>query len=508
MGTTRNPLAGRYFNDPNFGAALSNLASAFAPPGAEEMLGWEQLRGTRAENDRLSSLWDAAGSDFDRMGAAAGRWTPTQSYYAVDQANATDRRGQDLDYALGTRGQNVDLATAIGTTPLERTEAIAGLSPEMAAALGLPEIAPVSGASLGAEAAPLTETQVRGQFLLGAQADGSLTDQDIWSMAMGDTPTTNVVDPVTGQPRVAFSGEAARNGATPFVNPGSKAGVDFGNYKAPDGREGSYIADPNTGTLKDAATGEPLPQGVTLYKLEGGSKDDATGGTNANQTTYNNLSATLTQSDMILDDLSTLIQSNAGAAGLAGTLQSVAQDLGQTAREFDEVFGTGVDGLVNQGMVAALGQSSSGGSYDPVFQQIRSGMLQLAYLNAKRDNPSGEVSRFALERQMEALSQGLLGNDQSVLAALAYQRRANEIARAAAERLVGNTPGTVAPINPAGAGAGASTPPAAGALQPVGSTPAPAASGNLPTVVTDEDYNALPAGAEFIGDDGKRYRKQ
>lgn len=505
MGTRTNPLAGRYFNDPNFGAALSNLAAAFAPPDAQEMLGYEQLRGTRAENDRLSSLWDAAGGDFDRMGMAAGQWDPTQSYYAVDQSNATARRGQDLTYDLGARGQNVDLAQAYATQPLERTQAMAGLPPEIAAALGLPELAPTNGAVLGAEAKPMTEEQVRGQFLLGAQADGSLTDQDIWSMAMGDTPTMNVIDPVTNQPRVAFSGEAARNGATPFVNPGSKAGVDFGNYKAPDGREGSYIADPNTGTLKDAATGEPLPQGVTLYKLEGGSKDDATGATNANLTTYNSLSATLTQSDMILDDLSTLIQSNAGAAGLAGTLQSVAQDIGQTAREFDEVFGTGVDGMVNEGMISALGQSNANGPYDPVFQQIRSGMLQLAYLNAKRDNPSGEVSRFALERQLDALSQGLLGNDQSVLAALSYQRRANEIARASAERLIGNTPGTVAPIDPAGAGTGST--PAPGALQPVSATPAPA-SGGLPTVTTDAEYDALPAGAEFIGDDGKRYRKQ
>lgn len=35
----------------------------------------------------------------------------------------------------------------------------------------------------------------------------------------------------------------------------------------------------------------------------------------------------------------------------------------------------------------------------------------------------------------------------------------------------------------------------------------PRGAGDLPTVTTDAQYEALPSGAEFIGDDGKRYRK-
>lgn len=52
---------------------------------------------------------------------------------------------------------------------------------------------------------------------------------------------------------------------------------------------------------------------------------------------------------------------------------------------------------------------------------------------------------------------------------------------------------------------------AAKARKAKGETVAPAAqapaSGNLPTVSIDAEYEALPSGSEFVGSDGKRYRK-
>jgi hypothetical protein len=58
------------------------------------------------------------------------------------------------------------------------------------------------------------------------------------------------------------------------------------------------------------------------------------------------------------------------------------------------------------------------GDYNPKFRQARALLLEFAYANATMNNPSGEVSRYALERELEALGQGLVGNDKGLLGVL------------------------------------------------------------------------------------------
>jgi hypothetical protein len=169
------------------------------------------------------------------------------------------------------------------------------------------------------------------------------------------------------------------------------------------------------------------------------------------------------------------IQGQAGAAGLAGSVQNVGQNILQVGRELGSAFGGGPNALVTPEMLSSIGQVD--GPYDPTFARLRSGMLQLAYLNAQRDNPSGEVSRFALERQIEALGQGLLANDESIMAALSMNKEANARKRAASEALVG---GTVV---------------------------APAGTGGPVTINSDAEYDALPSGTEFVAPDGTIRRK-
>jgi hypothetical protein len=242
------------------------------------------------------------------------------------------------------------------------------------------------------------------------------------------------------------------------------------SYRTPDGRIGTAVFDPNTRQLTDVATGEVLPEGTTTGIIQ--DTAEGLGSTNSNLTDYNRVISTVTTSNMLLDDLERLIQSQSGAAGLPGTIQSLGQDLLQVGLELGAAFSDDPDKIITPDMLSGVAGrvAGTGAGYNPVFREIRTGLLQLAYLNAQRDNPRGEVSRFALERQIEALGQGALGNDQSTLAALGMARRANDRAVAGAEAMMGR--GGQGPASPAQGGA---TPPPPAAVQLLQSNPTPTA---------------------------------
>jgi hypothetical protein len=82
---------------------------------------------------------------------------------------------------------------------------------------------------------------------------------------------------------------------------------------------------------------------------------------------------------------------------------------------------------------------------------------RLGYANARIANGGNEVGQIALARELEALGQGALGNDQSLLAALSVSRQNAQIARARAQRLRGQQPTMPAPIADANRGAAPAT---------------------------------------------------
>lgn len=449
MATRMNPLAGRYFNDPNMATAMSNLASAFAPPSADEALGWAQLRGVNDENARLSTLWEAAGNDFDRMGVAAGQWNPTQSYYAVDTADATARRGQDISASTSMSNNAADNDRALRTAVLGAATDPNGRQAVddqmMSAILGTE----MPGFSMAGPVAP-SETQVLGANLQD-QLGGipGLAE----ALAADGVDASNVVTPdgVRMQP----TGLAALQGAEPFVNKGAEAAMQPVVLLGPEGEELPGFFNPSTGQYS-TSDGQPVPPGFRAARLaQPQGSNEELGITTSNQTDYRRVQQTVVNSNLLIDELQGLIGSRAGAAGLPGTLQMLAQDFVQVGRELGTAFGADPNAIVSQEDLLAI--AGLGENYDPVFRQIRAGMLQLAYLNAQRDNPRGEVSRFALERQIEALGQGMLSNDQSVLASLEMSRSANDRALRAAEALVGRAGAVPAP---------AGTPPPAATPRP------------------------------------------
>jgi hypothetical protein len=92
-----------YFNNPAFAQAASNLSSLFEPPSGTDAAGWANANAKRQEAQRLQDFFEyQTGPDYDRetadrMGVGAGAFTPNQSFYSVDQGNATSRANNAAD---------------------------------------------------------------------------------------------------------------------------------------------------------------------------------------------------------------------------------------------------------------------------------------------------------------------------------------------------------------------------------------------------------------------------
>ena len=424
MATRINPIAGRYFNSPQFAQAMSNLAGAFAPPSAQELLTGAQYQGAVAQNSRLADLWSTAGDDFDRKGMASGQWTPNQSLYAVDQGNLTARRGQDIE--SGDRRYGVDVGAQTQrdvaginqrgaflndrfNTPLGPGETIPGMvGPEadLLGALGLPtETLP---SRFGAPKAPSLDELQAGVFR------GMPLDQQR-AIVGSDVDLTEILS-ADGTP--VYSDELSAIGQPVARNPGGQASMQFKTYRAPDGQTGTAVLNPNTGGMVDAATGQPLPAGTITGDVQG-SAEDITGAQNSRfQGQATAISGALDQ----IDQLSALIQSSPASQGAVGALRGTAQNIIQTGNELGQFFGGTVGEVaaaVNSGVLDA-GLASE--MFDPSIPAIDMLANSLAWQIAKTfsgDRVSNEQLRVA--RDM-------------VGASGAFQNQANSLARLGALR--------------------------------------------------------------------------
>lgn len=423
MATRMNPLAGRYFNSPQFSQAASNLAGAFAPPSAQDAYAGAKAQATRAQEARVAQLFETAGSDFDRMGVAAGVYTPSQSYYSVDQGNAVKRddfasrdrtsiANNTLDNETNIRGQNVDLVEAYATGALGANQAVPGVPAEVAAALGLPVLPPVNGLDIGAVPDPMSETEVKGAERQRLSNSGMLTDEMLLDNIMSDVDTINTVDPETGQPVVTTRGAAI--GQEPYINAGAEAKPTLETYRTPDGRTGTAVFD--GGQWVDTQSGAVLPQGTVTGKIQ----DTAAGlgATTANQTKGNDVAAEMEYGLTQVAAFKQLLAQNPGIMGASGRIQGFAQDFGQAAREFTAQFGSdGVIGSLAEAQRIADGVAGAQG-YDPAFAQAAAYAISMAYFDAKTSDPGGEVNVRELERLIGVYDGGVMGNNAQVGASL------------------------------------------------------------------------------------------
>lgn len=474
MGTRMNPMAGRYFNDPSFASAVSNLAGAFGPPSAEEYLVGEQLRGTRTQNDALTQLMAVADGNPDMLaGIAKGGWLPVQGFEAMRGALANERYGIDKSAETSRLNNTADNDRALNET-------ILGIAADPNGRQALDEdilrAADLDGFPSLPAAGPVAPTaaQVEGSLLSDAQRTGLLTPQDAATAYRSGIPVEQIILEGSTLPVIVPRSES--HNKTPFINKGAEASAKPVTLQLPDGTVEAGTFDPTSSTYR-RQDGSVAPAGTQAFNLaspQGTSSD--VGLTTGVETQYARTFAAVKENDLLLDELESLIRNNPGAAGTPGAIQRMGQDLVQVAKELGAAFGDDTVPITEQQFAAFNSQLGIGQGYDPVFQQLRTGLLQLGYLNAKRDKGGGEPTRFDLERQLEALGQGVLSNDQSVLAAISMNRSANQRALQAAQALL-----------PAGRAGMVGGQPAA-----PGAAPAPGATGGTTQVLTfDENGNMV-----------------
>ncbi len=188
-----------YYNNEAFAQAASNIAALFAPPSGADAAGWATADAKRAQMNNLGRLFDYSQDPnldqtrFDRMGAAAGQWTPSQGYYAVDQSNATSRANNAADNARALQANQLDNQTKaiIGLNgPLNPGQVAPAVSEDFMKLLDMPAIAERVG-----PAKPQTEDELKAAIFANLPPDQKK------AIVFGNTPVENVATP--DGPRIA-----------------------------------------------------------------------------------------------------------------------------------------------------------------------------------------------------------------------------------------------------------------------------------------------------------------
>ena len=456
------------FNDPALGQGFSNLAAAFAPPSGSDLSGYATAAATKQKAAQLAEYYNYAKdpnfdrAQFDRLGVATGTYAPVQGYEALDMNNATQRYGYDVNNATQRYGYDVNAAasiannknTVLGSTISSLYDNLApgdvrpAVPANVAGLVGLPAIDAAQGS-----AKPMSETEVMGAILQG------MPQPDQRAVVTGDIP----VETIMGESGPVIVRRPDAVGKTPYDKP--TGATETQNYRTADGKGGgTAYFDAVAKVWKDTATQLPIPAGSVTFNssLQGGAAETGLNPTVANNSKAQALLAATVSTEDLVNRLETLIQTNPAATGLAGNVISFAQDAKQVIAEFAQKFGGGPDTPVSidelrgatEGLLNGLGAD---GAYNPVYAQAKAMLLELAYQNARLNNGGAEVSRAALEREVDALGQGALGNDQALLASISVAKDRINRARLEANAL----------LNPQNTGAGLTpAPPVAAAIPP------------------------------------------
>lgn len=236
MAAKKNP----YYNDPAIGEAFNNLASMFKAPSGADLYGYANAAATRAKEGRLSEMFayskrpDYDRETADRMGIASGNFNPNQSYYSVDQGNATSRANNNAD---NQRARDVAAINERANTDRAMIAPIATgatrmLPPTLADFYGVPqnqsgaiEMKPgettyvPDGRVLRGDPKPLSSDETRAMWMQDAAKAGKIDDAAVKAVIMGTTPI-ETVQTVQG-PRYAFRPDAV--GQAPMPDPSKQS---------------------------------------------------------------------------------------------------------------------------------------------------------------------------------------------------------------------------------------------------------------------------------------------
>lgn len=194
-----------YMNSPDLAQAASNLASLFEPPSGADAAGWATANSKNAEMARLGQLFDYSQAKdfdqtrFDRMGAAAGQWVPSQGYYAVDQSNLTSRANNAADNARALQANKLDNQTKVivGLNgPLNPGQVAPAVSEDFMKLLDMPAVPSRVG-----PAKPQTEDELKAAIF------ANLPDEQKKAIVFANTPVDAIAGP-DGAPKYVLRPDA------------------------------------------------------------------------------------------------------------------------------------------------------------------------------------------------------------------------------------------------------------------------------------------------------------
>lgn len=274
----RNPYAP---NDPNIAKGLSNIASMFQPPSAQDIAAGATAAAKREEAARAAQAWQVYNDPNtppevrERVGIAGQFFNPAQSFTAVKMNNDTQRYGYDRTYEASTENNVRDNGRALQTNAADNARAVTTtmLQPVAAGATRFvpPDVASMfkvdptqtgvieskpgevatlpNGRVIAGPAKPLTESEVIGAVV------GALPQNDRRAIAMKDVKPTEIMQ---GGRRV-YANAADAAGAEVPVDPSKETitnAVDAAGRVLGVGvmRNGKYV-EPTSGTPYPAGTG-------------------------------------------------------------------------------------------------------------------------------------------------------------------------------------------------------------------------------------------------------------
>lgn len=424
-----------FYNNPAIGAAVASLSQLFAPPSGADAAGWAAARAKEQEAAQLAEMFKVVTdpntdrSMIDRYGIAVGRFNPNQSFYSVDQSNATLRANNAADNAraleqarLQQRGETE--RTLLAPVGAGQTRFVPpgiadmfGLPPQQVGVVeldpGKEYLVPGRDAPVAGPAKPATLDEVK------AQVYGQMPVEQQQAIVFGSTPIEQIVR--DGRPVNATRLEAL--GAEPYIAPDKAPKYTNAIAVMPDGNARVPAVQGPDGRWRHAQTGADLPADVQIFDIPKpqGSAEDVGLGKTANNYAERQLIDIAMAKDTAIQ-LRDLIAQSSASQGLVGWLRGAAQNIVQVNRELGAYFGGGVQ-EVAQAIERGVADADLAQNFDPNIPAIEMLANLLAFQYAK--TTTGErLSNEMLRASRQAL--GLDGIDANQKNAIARLNKAIE----------------------------------------------------------------------------------
>lgn len=446
------------FNDPALGQAFSNLASIFAPPSAQDLVGYTTANAKKQEAERLAWLFANPNDPLaDRKATMAGVYAPTQSYYAQDQNNATTQRGQDVTARTTLDKAQIDGQYGLANqfmTPLNPGQVQPGLPADVAGSFGVPALPRTEGTPK-----PLSLEEQKAVERAQLRERGTLTDTMLLDSILGADTPVKTVSP-DGTPIYSTPGAAARTGAPAYVDAGSAPKPENGMAQLADGTQVPAIQDVVTGRWKHAQTGAELPSDIRVFKTPapvGTSEQVGVGKPVANNIDRQLIDLAVAKDTAI--KTRDMIATAPASQGMVGWLRGKTQDVVQMGGEVGAYFGGQIK-EVTDAIATGAADASLAGAFDPNIPAIEMMANLLAFQYAK--TTTGErLSNEMLRAAKAALGlEGLTANQASSMARIETAIKQMESQEAILRNIrtngvgAGQTTTPAAPPAPMGGGSG------------------------------------------------------